>query len=208
MASLADSRVPLLMLSTSLRFFCLDCRRSFRIGYAGNNPVSLPPTVVKHTASLLPIFAQKNCMHPLTGIYGIIGLIIIFACKKNSIDANTPAGVSNLVEDETWRITEFVEDGRNETSHFSDYYFAFDEDDKLVATNGTTIHEGTWTVNDRNSLDDDLNELNFSISFSSPTTFEDLSDDWNILEKNSHMIRLADIRSGGGGKDYLEFRRE
>lgn len=134
-------------------------------------------------------------------------LIILFSCKK-SPKANTVEGVTNLMDDGTWRVTEFVEDGEHETHHFSGYRFLFHNDHRLVATNGPNTYEGTWSVVDSNSNDDDsMDDLDFNIFFAAPDKFEDLSDDWDIIEKDSDRIRLRDISGGDGGTDYLTFER-
>jgi len=121
------------------------------------------------------------------------------------------AEIENDVESGTWRITNFVDSGQNETSDFSGYDFSFNSDGSLVATNGTNTVTGTWSVTDDSSSDDSSSDddIDFNISFPVPDTnnFEDLNDDWDIVTSNSTRIELIDISGGNGGTDMLTFEK-
>lgn len=121
------------------------------------------------------------------------------------------AEIENDVESGTWRITNFVDSGQNETSDFSGYDFSFNSDGSLVATNGTNTFTGTWSVTDDSSSDDSSSDddIDFNIFFPVPDTnnFEDLNDDWDIVTSNSTRIELIDISGGNGGTDMLTFEK-
>ena len=87
------------------------------------------------------------------------------------------------------------------------YNFSFGSSNVLTATNGTNTYSGSWNVTDSNSADDNLSELDFNITFISPAQFAKLTDDWEIIEKSSNLIRLRDISGGNGGIDYLTFTK-
>ncbi|TBM98382.1 hypothetical protein EYD45_16525, partial [Hyunsoonleella flava] len=73
------------------------------------------------------------------------------ACSNNDDDGDVNdnseqiAQVENTVESGTWRITNFIDSGENETSDFTGYNFSFNSDGSLVATNGTDTLTGTWS---------------------------------------------------------------
>lgn len=122
------------------------------------------------------------------------------------------AQIQNTAESGTWRITNFVDSGQNETSDFAGYNFSFNSDGTLVATNGSNTVSGTWSVTDDDSSDDDSSssdDIDFNIFFPVPESnnFEDLNDHWDIVTTSSNRIELIDISGGNGGTDLLTFER-
>lgn len=147
------------------------------------------------------------------------------ACSKGddpapNDDNNNNNGTSadqtiQVAQDGTWRITNFVDSGQNETTDFAGYEFSFNANGTLVATNGTETVSGTWSVMDdsaNSSNDDDGNSTdddNFNIFFAVPETnkFDDLIDDWDFISVTNNKIELIDISGGNGGTDYLTFQK-
>jgi hypothetical protein len=128
-----------------------------------------------------------------------------------STNAN-PTAVINNMKSGTWRITNFTDDGNDETNHFTNFDFTFDENNVLMATDGTNTFNGLWTVTNDDSSDDDDNsssssDIDFNIVFSSPDMFTDLTDDWEIQERSGVRIKLRDVSGGNGGTDYLIFEK-
>lgn len=117
--------------------------------------------------------------------------------------------ITNIVKDGTWKITTFSEDGNDETGNFTGYNFTFGNNNVLTASNGTDTNTGTWSVTSSDSNDDDNsdNDIDFNIGFVSPQEFADLSDDWDIIEYSSDVIKLIDVSGGNGGTDYLTFEK-
>lgn len=120
---------------------------------------------------------------------------------------NNPEDVINIVNNGTWRITYYYDTDQEETSNFNGYNFTFGASNVLTATNGTNNYNGSWSVTDSNSNDDSISDLDFNISFTAPVQFEELTDDWEIIEKSTTEIRLKDVSGGNGGIDYLTFTK-
>lgn len=120
---------------------------------------------------------------------------------------NNPDDVINVVNNGTWRITYYYDTDHEETSNFNGYNFTFGASSVLTASNGTNNYTGTWSVTDSNSSDDSISDLDFNIAFSSPAQFEELTDDWEIIEKSTTVIRLKDVSGANGGTDYLTFTK-
>lgn len=138
---------------------------------------------------------------------------LFFATSCSSDDDSNPSttnpsanDVINTVSSGTWRITSYLDSGQDETADFAGYNFTFGASNVLTATNGTNNYSGIWSVtNDDDSADD----LDFDILFSSPApaSFQDLSDDWDVVERASTKVRLRDVSGGNGDTDYLTLEK-
>ncbi len=127
--------------------------------------------------------------------------------SDDSTGTNTATSVTNTVNNGTWKITLFNDSGDDETNHFTGYNFTFGANNVLTATNGSNTYNGTWSVADSNSNDDSISDLHFYIAFTAPDNFTDLTEDWNIIEKSSTVIKLKHVSGGNGGTDYLTFTK-
>lgn len=140
--------------------------------------------------------------------------LISSACSNDDDDVGVNdnsqqiSQIENIVESGTWRITNFIDSGENETSDFTGYDFLFNSDGSLIATNGTDTLNGTWSITDDSSSSSD-DDIDFNIFFPVPDTndFEDLNDDWDIISSTSTKIELIDISGGNGGTDNLTFEK-
>lgn len=150
----------------------------------------------------------------------LMAFIVIFSCT-NSDDAMQPTNqvldedqetideVKTNLQSGTWRITTFMEDDIDEADHFFSFNFTFKSDGTLIASNGTDIFEGTWSITDTDSSDDDPNDddLDFNINFNLTNDFEDLNEDWDFVSRSATKIELIHISGGDGGTDLLTFEK-
>lgn len=102
-----------------------------------------------------------------------------------------------------WRVSNFVEDGIDQTHHFSSYAFTFSENGTVSATNGTNTVTGTWTTSSSSSSGSKF-ILNFNAS-SGP--FEEISEDWRIESVTTILIDLKHVSGGDGSIDLLTFAK-
>ncbi len=127
--------------------------------------------------------------------------------EDNSSDKNV-SEIKNIISEGSWKINYYYDTDKDETNNFTGYNFTFNQNNVLTATNGTNTITGTWSIT--GSSDDDnssSNDVDFNIFFSAPENFEDLSDDWDVIEKSSTVIKLIDVSGGNGGTDYLTFTK-
>ena len=127
--------------------------------------------------------------------------------NSNSSNNNNPAEVVGIVSNGTWRTTYYYDTDQEETNTFNGYNFTFASGNVLMASNGTNNYAGVWSVTDSNSNDDSISDLDFNIAFTTPAQFEELTDDWEIIEKSATQIKLKDVSGGNGGTDYLTFTK-
>lgn len=122
---------------------------------------------------------------------------LCWSCKKDKITKQ----VEDDLSQGSWKITNYMDSGNNETSDFTSYTFQFKSNGNVSATSGSGTMNGTWSTTN----DDSQNKL--VINFSSGT-LEEISDDWHIIENSSNLIRLEDVSGGNGGTDYLTFEKK
>ncbi|WP_297705419.1 hypothetical protein [uncultured Eudoraea sp.] len=152
----------------------------------------------------------------------VFALLFISCSSDNSDDVNAAnimadiQEISDLVSTGTWTITNFIDSGSDETTNFTGYGFSFNSDGNLVADNGSITIDGTWSVtddssnddsNDDSSNDDSSDDIDFNIFFASPSNFNELSEDWDIVSRTNSRIELIHISGGNGGTDTLTFEQ-
>lgn len=139
-------------------------------------------------------------------------LSLFMSCSNDddsSSNNNVQNDIENNVQSGTWRISNFVDSGEDETSDFTGYNFTFESSGILNANNGNNDFNGTWSVTNSDSNDDspDDNDLDFNINFNLTNDFEDLNDDWDIVSQSVIKIELTDVSGGNDGTDFLTFEK-
>ncbi len=104
----------------------------------------------------------------------------------------------------SWFVNLLEENGTDHTANFNEYEFTFLRNGSAVATSSNNTINGFWTA------EIDSGNLDFILNFETGTNnnFDELNDDWDVLEATQSIIRLSDVSGGGGGTDYLTFGRE
>ena len=112
--------------------------------------------------------------------------------------------IENLITG-NWFVTLFEDDGDDVTTDYNGYEFTFFIDGSVTAVSTAETVNGFWSIEDKGSSLDLV--LNFD-STGSSDSFEDINDDWDVLESSQIIIRLSDESGGGNGTDLLTFERE
>lgn len=150
------------------------------------------------------------------GIVLVLSLSLMSAMCSSDDDGmanNTSAQIAevqSIAETGTWRITNFMDSGQDETSNFIGYEFTFGPNGMLSATNGANTYTGIWSISiDDDSSGGDDDGLEFDIDFAVPESnmFDDLDDDWDIVSYSDTLINLIDIDDDGNDTDILTFER-
>lgn len=145
-------------------------------------------------------------LHSLLKRLGIsLFVCLAFACSdddSSTTNNQDQTQLTNTMEGSNWVVTLFEEDNVDQTTHFSNYTFKFEENGGLSATNGETNISGTWTT----GLDDSTPKL--ILNFNAPDgPFEEISEDWRLMERDDSRIRLKHISGGDGSEDLLTFEK-
>jgi len=104
-------------------------------------------------------------------------LAIIFAsCSNSDTTSDSVADLSaktNMVIQSNWKVTQYTDSGKDETSDFSGYSFSFNTNGTFIATTSTETFSGTWTLSlgsnspddsGNSSSDDNLDKLTITIA--------------------------------------------
>ncbi len=118
----------------------------------------------------------------------------------NDDDADDTALIAVLLAGD-WEITYFF-DGTDETGAFADFMFTFHEDGTASATDGVSLVNGTW----KSYGDDGLLELEFD--FGEETPFNDIQEDWELIEFNDTTIKLKNVSEADGKVTTLIFEKK
>lgn len=145
-------------------------------------------------------------MNKLLVVFIALG-VTISSCSKDDSNPSSKDTVTNTVTDGSWRITYFFDTDKEETGNFTGYNFTFGSDGVLTARNGINTYSGSWSITSSSSNDDSLDDLDFMIFFTTPSDFEELSEDWEILSRSDSKIELRHISGGNGGTDLLTFEK-
>ncbi|WP_299531990.1 hypothetical protein [Ulvibacterium sp.] len=145
-------------------------------------------------------------------------LLLSFALVSCSTDENNGDNetivvnaeeVKAIITDGEWRITFYADSDVDDTDNYNGYVFTFNVDGTLGATNGSTSLSGAWSIteSENNDTDERERDVDFNIFFASPDIFEELANDWNILNYNDAKMELWDTSVDDGSTDYLNFEK-
>lgn len=126
--------------------------------------------------------------------------IVVSSCNKSDDDVS-PSTVNSTFQNGKWKVANYNDSGNDETSHFTGYEFEFASGGSLTAVKSGNTVTGTW------STGSDDSQTKIYIAFGSVTPFDELNDDWKVVDKTSSIINLEDVSGGNGGTDYLRFEK-
>ena len=141
-------------------------------------------------------------MKKLFYLIAIGSFFLLASCEDDS--TNNIVNSNDVVETAqtgSLSISYYNDSGDDETYHYVGYSFSFADGGVLSAQKGDQTITGTWSV----GTDDSTTK--FIINFSAPEIFEELSDDWHVVERTESIIKLEDVSGGDGSVDYLTFVR-
>lgn len=148
---------------------------------------------------------MKTFFTMLTGLMISLSVVSCFGSDDdNHNDDDDGGSTGQVIVEGSWKVTFFEEDGSNQTVHFDNYEFNFNQDHSLTAGNGSTTQNGTWNTGN----DDSNNKLIIDFPAApEDDPFEEISEDWQIIAKTTVKIELKHVSGGDGSIDYLTFEK-
>lgn len=134
-----------------------------------------------------------------------IAFAMFFVLHSCSKDDSSAENTENSIKQGSWVITLFNDSGKDETYHFTGYEFTFATSGVVTAVSSSNTVSGTWSTSSGSSSS---SSGKFIIDFGDIDKFDDLNDDWDILNNTSSKIELKDVSGGNGGIDYLTFEKK
>lgn len=123
-------------------------------------------------------------------------------CDATSSGGGSDLVFSDVIVSGTWSISYFQEDDDNETALFNGYNFTFASNGNLTAVKNSVTIYGTWDE----FLDSGQRKLQLTFT-NDDDDFDELQEDWRIIEFSATVIRLKHISGGDGSSDYLTFTK-
>ncbi len=119
----------------------------------------------------------------------LLALMLVFiSCSKDD-DDDAIRNPTPVLTSGTWRVTEFIVSGSNETADFTGYNFTFNLNGTVTAVKAAINRDGSWsfgTVSARLYID-----------FGPPIdAIGELTDDWQLVSVADTQVKLVDDNSG------------
>jgi hypothetical protein len=128
------------------------------------------------------------------------GAICVIACDEDEKTPSASERVKATLLKDTWSITYFY-DEQDETFHFAGYILTFNDDGTVAGVNGPTAVNGMWSVTKSD------NTTKVVLDFDVAEPFDELNDDWNVIQFTDNLIQLEDVSGGSGETDFLTLEK-
>lgn len=142
----------------------------------------------------------------------LITITLVLACDSDKDDialsSAEAAQLNHIVQQGEWKISEYNNNGIDDTANYTDYIFAFEEERNLVAHSTSDVVNGTWRIsNDAGSEFDSFNDVDFNIFFGSSGKLGELTNNYDVISATNDQIRLSLENSGSGNSIFLTFSK-
>lgn len=121
-----------------------------------------------------------------------------FECGDD--DDTNDSELTTILLDGEWIVAFFEEDGDDLTALYEAFVFDFQENNEVIADNGSIV-VGTW-----NAFNNDQ-EINLDFGVSNNLLEELNDDDWEVVQIEIDRVELIDVSGGGGGTDIVVFEK-
>ena len=115
----------------------------------------------------------------------LVSAILLSEDDCDDDDGSDPALIQTLLSGD-WIVDSFIDEGVDQTDDWGGYALNFNADGTLTATDGNTLLTGTW----QSETDD--GELELTLQLNVGTPFDDINEDWTVLNYASTLIELED----------------
>lgn len=122
---------------------------------------------------------------------------LISDCSSNG--GGFPSDFETILTTGSWFVTYFFDD-QDETGDFASYEFTFNADNTAQAVGTANSVNGTWSLTNSNTPD-------LNLFFGNTAPFDELDEDWDIIEATQDIIKLKHISGGDGSIDFLTYER-
>ncbi len=126
---------------------------------------------------------------------------LIENCVEPNDDPPAPLDLETVLTTDSWFVSYFFDD-EDETYEYAGFEFFFNPGGEATASDGSTSIAGSWSVTTSSD-----GQLKLNLDFGDDDPFDELEEDWKVIEFTNELIRLFDVIGGDGTTDYLTFSR-
>ena len=131
----------------------------------------------------------------------VITSYLTFKRPSDIPDISDQMKITDVIVEGQWIVANYNDSGENNTSDFNDYKLNFTPDGKVTATKGNNVITGEWSE----TVSDGVKQL--VLNFGDKVPFDELNDEWDIVDVQEKRIEVKDISGGDGTIDKLVLER-
>lgn len=140
----------------------------------------------------------------------LVALLAVSCSKSETTDPTADLNANQkMVSTGDWKVTQYLDSGKDETSDFSLLSVSFNADGTIVVTDGTNTYSGSWILAAANSSSDDTGyddkNHKFTITISGDKLMQKLSKKWLAVKVTDTEIWLSD--DNAASNEHLHFGR-
>jgi hypothetical protein len=109
---------------------------------------------------------------------------MIEGCEDSIPDPTSPIELETILTTGNWFVG-LLFDTIDETHLFAEYEFTFNSNGSATANSGSNTVDGSWFVSSSSS-----GSLKLNLDFGEDEPFDELEEDWKVLDFNNNLIRL------------------
>ena len=131
-------------------------------------------------------------------------MVLERVCDSDTGDGAVVAAMNTLMAGD-WVVTQYLDDGSDQTSEYEGYDFTFGPQGELtVRTNMDPLKSGIWRV-----IRDSEEELKVYLNLGDDgDDFSELTDDWELVSISETRVELRDMDDDNDNEDMLVFERK
>lgn len=119
----------------------------------------------------------------------MLGVSALTACNKNEGKA-TSDNVGKVLQQKTWRMTIYFDNGNDKLSNYTGYAFKFYQDGKVEAVRNDVYKYGTWKDTVYTDTVSKTDVTSFKMDFGNDNPFRDLNKNWEVVSKTTKTVHL------------------
>ena len=140
----------------------------------------------------------------------LVSLLVVSCSKSETTDPAADLSANQkMVSTGDWKVTQYLDSGKDETSDFSLLSVSFNADGSIVVSDGTTTYTGTSTLASASSSSDDTGyddkNHKFTITIAGDKLMQKLSKKWLAVKVTETEIWLSD--DNPASNEHLHFGR-
>ncbi len=109
--------------------------------------------------------------------------------------------LEDTLNEGTWLVANFVNNGENETENYNDFVLDFMIDGNVTATKNNDVITGTWKVVY------DSGKLKLVLNFNDTIPFNEFNEDWLTVDVQTARVEVKNINSDTNAESKLVFER-